>query len=263
MIIIGKYPRPVLIAAALPWEARSVLGSLRMLRSETWNARRLAVAESISGQEVAVLATGMGPAHATAGVSWAIEQVRPAAVVSTGCGGGLDPELQPGDLVVASDIRGDGAEPVPVDEEWARRLRSAADRAGLGARSGPLYSSAAILETAADKRTARSASGALAVEMEAAAIATAARRASLPFAAVRAILDGAETEVVFARDLVAADGRVRPAALVRALLRGRGRTIRELARLATAQRACVRSLTALHAALFREIPLVANPDGVR
>ncbi len=252
-----------MIVAALPWEARTALGSLRAIRSETQPGRRLTDAVSEAGSPVAVLVSGMGRGRAAEAAAWGIERVRPAAVISTGCGGGLDPELRPGDVVVASEVRGEGAGSIPVDEDWTLRLRRAAERAGLGARSGPIYSSGAILDTAASKRAVRSASGAIAVEMEAAAIAAAARRAGLPFAAVRAILDGAETEVVFARDLVAADGRIRPAALARALLRGRGRTIGELARLAAAQRACVRSLNALHAALVLEIPPVANPDGVR
>ena len=253
----------LLLVAALPWEARTALRSLRTIRSETRSAWRLSAAVAEAGPPVAVLVSGMGAGRAAEATAWGIERIRPAAVVSMGCGGGLDPELRPGDVVVASEIRGEGGARTPVDEEWAGRLRRAAERAGLGVRSGPIYSSGAILDTAAAKRAVRGASGAIAVEMEAAAIAAAARCAGLPFAAVRAILDGAENEVVFARDLVAPDGRVRPAAIARALFRGRGRTVRELAGLAAAQRACARSLRSLHVALFREIPPVANPGGVR
>jgi adenosylhomocysteine nucleosidase len=252
-----------LIVAALPWEARTALGSLRAIRSETHADGRLTEGVSETGARIAVLVAGMGPLLVAEAADWAIARSRPAAIVSTGCAGGLDPELRAGDVVVAETIRIANGRGAAVAEEWAQRLRRAAERAGLDARSGPIFSSPAILDTVAAKRAARSASAAIAVEMEAAAIAAAAHRADVPFAAARAILDGAETEVVFARDLVAPDGRVRPAAVARAILRGRRRTIGELVRLAVAQRACARSLRALHAALLREIPPVANPGGVR
>jgi adenosylhomocysteine nucleosidase len=246
----------VMVAAALAWEARTVLRRTVIVHSETGSAGTLVRATTEMGAAVDVLTTGMGPRHAKRALTWALERSRPAAIVSLGCAGALDPALRPGDVVVASQIRVAGSASLEIDGNWGTHLERAAQACGLHAVSGPLLTTPEILAGAADKRQARAESAAIAVEMEAAALGRAAHEAKIPFAAVRAILDVADDELTFARNLVAEDGRLRLPALFAALLRGRGRAVRELRTLAAHRRLCARSLELLSGALFER--LVAN-----
>jgi 4-hydroxy-3-methylbut-2-en-1-yl diphosphate reductase len=105
-----------------------------------------------------------------------------AAVAILGFAGGLRGDLAPGDLVVATEVRGPhGATPVPGAELIAGMLR----RRGLRVHAGPVASRARLVTGAARARLA--ADGALAVDMESAWLAPAA--AGRPLAVVRAIVD--------------------------------------------------------------------------
>lgn len=90
--------------------------------------------------------------------------------------------VRPGDLVVATEVRGPGSTvPCPSAPALATALR----RLGLRVHSGPLYSDGRLATGAA--RRALTATGALAVDMESAALA--AMAAGRPFAVVRAVVD--------------------------------------------------------------------------
>ncbi|HEY3010785.1 MAG TPA: 4-hydroxy-3-methylbut-2-enyl diphosphate reductase [Micromonosporaceae bacterium] len=124
-----------------------------------------------------VVRTGMGPRRAARAA--ALLAGRPVLVA--GVGGGLGPEVRPGDLVVATEVRGpDGARwPCPSAPLLAAELR----RNGLTVHLGPVASRARVV----DGRTRRelAATGALAVDNESAWLA---ERAG-PLAVIRAIVD--------------------------------------------------------------------------
>src|SRR6202044_432479 len=85
------------------------------------------------------------------------------------------------------------------------------------------YSTGAILTsnrvfTVAEKRSAKESTGAIAVDMETAAIAAEAGARGLPFVAIRAVLDEVDDEVVGAA-MADEDGNVRPLAATSYLLR--------------------------------------------
>ncbi|HET7044525.1 MAG TPA: hypothetical protein VFI37_06710 [Gaiellaceae bacterium] len=103
-------------------------------------------------------------------------------VVIAGLCGAVDPSLEPGDLVVASEVRGDGA-----------AIACATDLAAvLGARVGPITSVDRVAGPAV-KRALRS-SGALAVDMESYWLARAA--AGRPVMVVRAVADRVDGRVL-------------------------------------------------------------------
>jgi 4-hydroxy-3-methylbut-2-enyl diphosphate reductase len=147
---------------------------------------RLALRGALPGCRV--LAIGMGPRRAAAaaraaGLSAAMGTAA-GGVLLAGVAGGLDPGLRPGDLVVATEIRAveiralkfgaaqvgavEGAvTPVPSAPQLAGAIR----RLGLPVHLGPVASTPTLTTGAARARLA--ATGALAVEMEAAALAAA------------------------------------------------------------------------------------------
>jgi 4-hydroxy-3-methylbut-2-en-1-yl diphosphate reductase len=116
-----------------------------------------------------VMRTGMGPARSTASAA-ALRRDGPVPVLVAGVGGGLAAELRPGDLVVASEVRG-GAQPVPCPS--APLLAGALRRLGLPVHLGPVVTSPRLAGGVARRELA--ATGALAVDMESAYLAAAAR----------------------------------------------------------------------------------------
>jgi nucleoside phosphorylase len=231
----------IAIFAALQWECRAVLRPLRRVRRV-----RLGAFTGWQGhaaqREVLVVKTGVGVQRAAA----AIEAVGGAQsfqlIVSTGCAGGLAPELRPGDLTLATAITGDGTEGALTTgaAERARALQAAA-AAGLRSVEGPLLCSATVLATVAEKRAA-AAAGAVVVEMEGGVIAARAAAAQVPFLSVRAILDGVDHELHTPGTVIdPVSGAMRPLALARYLATHPGAIV-ELKELQRMQRAARDSL---------------------
>ncbi len=123
-----------------------------------------------------VLRTGMGPRAALRAGPVPVA----GPVLVAGVAGGLTADVRPGDLVVASEVRGPGA-PIPVPS--APELAAALRRLGLRVHVGPIVSVPKAVDGIARRNLA--ASGALAVDMESAYLAPASGR----FAVVRAIVD--------------------------------------------------------------------------
>ena len=131
---------------------------------------------------------GMGPERVAAWLPKLVEAA-PDAVVIAGVAGGVDPSLRPGDVVVASEVR---------DERGRIVLRGAAPlvaelrRMGLRVRTGPMISHDKVVG-GAEARARLAATGAIAVDMESAALVRA--TTGVPTAVVRVIVDTAFTPV--------------------------------------------------------------------
>ncbi len=196
---------------------------------------------TVAGKQFTVIGHGIGHRRARETAIHAFELVpRPEMIIATGVAGALSSGLEPGDLVLADRLL-----ILESDEKIARRVDSirAADLAVAGralTRAGLRYSMGAMLTmdrviSAAEKRLAKSSTGAIAVDMETAAIAAEARTREIPFIAMRAVLDQLDDEVPGV-DILDRDGRVRPLAATSFFVRNPGvflelpRMIRNLAR---------------------------------
>lgn len=161
-------------------------------------------------------------------------------VVSAGACGALGPELSAGDLVVPRVVLGpDG-----------RRWPAAPLRAPAGA--GTLLSVDEVVETASQKSRLWLETGALAVDMESAAILAWASARGVPVAVVRGVSDDAERGIPAA--LAAAvddDGRVRPFRAVTAAL-SRATALGDLMALRAGTEAALKSVAGALAALARD-----------
>jgi 4-hydroxy-3-methylbut-2-en-1-yl diphosphate reductase len=124
---------------------------------------------------------GMGPRRAARSAHLAAEGVGGAVLIAGFCGA-LDPDLEPGDVILASELRGPtGTTPCDDPTILAGTLR----RGGLRVHVGPIASSQRLVMR--ERRRALQRSGALAVDMESAWLAPAAR--SRPLVAMRVVLD--------------------------------------------------------------------------
>jgi nucleoside phosphorylase len=147
-------------------------------------ALRRGTARAAAGH-VTVLRTGMGPKAADRAVREALHDpaLRDAAVLTTGFCAGLAPGMRPGDVVVSDD----GHE--------SEALAAALKAAGHTVHTGTLAESDHVVRGA--ERAALAATGAIAVDMESAAM----RRAALAegarhVAAARVVVDTPEYELV-------------------------------------------------------------------
>lgn len=200
----------IAIFAALQWECRAVLRALRQVRRVNLGGVRCWRAAD-ARREVLVVKTGVGIERAAAAAA-AIDAASFSALIATGCAGGLAPDLQPGDLAVATSVRLNASDHA-TDDALRASASSAARAAGLRMQPGRFLCHATVLATAAQKRAAAD-DGAVAVDMESGAIAAHAAAAGVPCLAVRVVLDGADHELPIPESLMdPAAGRVRPLAL--------------------------------------------------
>lgn len=118
------------------------------------------------------------------------------ALVSWGVAGGLDPRLMAGIVVVPDMVITGNGGIVHVDVQWRaqtlKRLRGCVALA-----TGALVESSRVLGTAGEKLALGESCGAVATDMESAAVAEVARDAGTPFLAIRAILDTAQKALPF------------------------------------------------------------------
>lgn len=163
-----------------------------------------------------VLQSGPGAARAGDAAQRAVG-AGAGLLVSWGLAGGLGAAVPPGTVVLPRRVLSEGAEPVEVDALWHARLSALAT--DLSVDGGDLLTVPAALESPAAKRAAAAATGAVAVDMESAAIGTAAARAGVPFVAARVVIDGCDDALPSGSEsFVDARGNRRTLAAMRASL---------------------------------------------
>jgi len=134
------------------------------------------------GEAAILAANGPGPKLAARAAAVAREKVELTGLVSTGFCGGLDAALQPCDIFVASEVAG-------PDLRFPAKTPAFDGSAGI--KSGVLLSVDRVASDAQEKSELRR-SGAAAVEMEAAGVASKAMEWNIPFFCVRVVTDTAD-----------------------------------------------------------------------
>jgi len=185
----------------------------------------------LNGQDVLLVANGVGWRRAAEAVEAAWTVFRADRVLSIGFCGALDPSLPLSEIVVANCVSA-SARPFPV-------LPVEGSKPAV---SGPICSVDRVITTAAEKQ-ALAARGAIAVEMEAAGVAEKAESLGLPFSCVKVVTDLASEDM--ANDFnkaLRSDGHFATMLIFRDSLRHPGARIPELIRL---QRRCARATRTL------------------
>ncbi|MBQ6622899.1 MAG: 5'-methylthioadenosine/adenosylhomocysteine nucleosidase [Mogibacterium sp.] len=169
---------------------------------------------TIGGSPIVLVKCGIGKVNAARGTQMLIDLFEPAAILNSGIAGGIGPGLHVGDIVIGTefvqhdfdvtafghakgflctDERDDEPTVFRADPEIVRRLRCAAeDLAAAGGRSvheGRIASGDQFIASLEAKAEIAGLFGAVAAEMEGAAIAQTAAYAGVPFAVLRVISD--------------------------------------------------------------------------
>lgn len=151
-----------------------------------------------------ILAAGMGAEAATRGAEKLVASERLSALISAGYAGGLATPALPGTIVI------DTADP-------------GLDACLPAAPRGRIVDATGMVKTPEARAHLAAETGAIAVDMESAAVAQVAARHGLPFAAVRAITDGPDSHLLLDWDRYRdRNGRLRTGAAVLGALRTPG-----------------------------------------
>lgn len=157
--------------------------------------RHAPVGESVHvGNQVYLRIGGIGHENASkAAADFINEEVN--LLVSWGVAAALGNATKAGDLVLAEQILDISGQPYPVQPAALQALKYFSEQAGLTTQSGNITETTGVLATETSKSELHQQTGAIAADMESAAIASAASRAKIPFLAVRVISDDAHTPI--------------------------------------------------------------------
>ncbi|MFC3024332.1 5'-methylthioadenosine/S-adenosylhomocysteine nucleosidase [Vibrio zhugei] len=166
----------------------------------------------INGQDVVLLQSGIGKVSAAVGTAILINEYQPDVIINTGSAGGFDASLTMGDVVISSEVRHHDADVTAFGYEIGQmagqpaayyadeKLMSIADQAiqqseGKHAVRGLICTGDAFVCRQDQQDYIRQHfPNAIAVEMEASAIAQTCHQCGVPFVVVRAISDVANKE---------------------------------------------------------------------
>ena len=148
------------------------------------------------GWVVSLGVSGPGFANAATHAGLLLDDPGPKIKCLIVCGfaGGLDPDLVPGDLLVANQVLRDLEPPLQPDAELLAAANSFC-LPGYIPCMAPLITGDRVLISAAEKRALFAKTPAVAVDMETYGAVTAAEERGIPWLAVRVITDGAQHEL--------------------------------------------------------------------
>ena len=244
--------RRVAVLAASARELAPVRAGLKAIRSRRLGSLPHEIGRS-DAVEMHLLNTGMGLQAALVGAEVVLSAFTVDAVVSTGYVGALG-SAGLGDVIVGThvlDWTTEGARTsFPCDSTLLALARETAARAGGGWSEGPVVTVDNVVCKAEEKQGLARASGAIAVDMESAAIARAAHVVGVPFLLVRAVSDRADEDLPMDFNLwLSPWGRVRGVVY---LLR-RPSSIRALLRMRRHVEYASQNLARFFAALFASL----------
>lgn len=166
-----------LFLVALDCEYRTARGAMTCLGED--NLPRLYAVGRFARRPAALVRLGLGPARAAEGTRWALAHFHPRRVYHLGVAGGLQPGLAPGSLVVGAElVAGNGP-----------TIRAATDFLPRGATVGRIATVESPVFAPEAKASFHERTGAVAVDMESHAVASACAAAGVPLEVIRAIAD--------------------------------------------------------------------------
>ncbi len=176
---------------------------------------------------LAVFPAAARPSTHCAGIGTAAARKASRALIAEGCtallslgmGGGLDPNLNAGAIVIAERIVTADGRSLATENAWRKSLVEVLTGAGDMVSVAPIAGSESVVTSVEAKQNLRRLTGAAIVDMESVGVAEVAAEAGLPFLALRAVADTAGRSVpAWVLRGVGADGGLRPWVVAAGLL---------------------------------------------
>jgi adenosylhomocysteine nucleosidase len=150
-----------------------------------------------AGRAYWLVSTGIGPEAADTAAGAVLSRQRAALVISAGFAGALMPSAAIGDVIVATSVvsgRLDGTwnqagSPIVCEDAVLGAVQTATSDMRVAVWSGPVLSLTTVICRAVEKQHLNRLTGAVAVDMESAAIGKVAHSQGVPFAVVRTVSD--------------------------------------------------------------------------
>ncbi len=178
------------LVIAMKAEAHALFGRGRWKGGDGEGVYTLKGAGGPEGGSINVALSGVGQKRAAAGASLLLQEGADA-LLGLGISGGLSPELKAGDLVLASAVMDEGGEIHGLDKGAVEFASKALDNNGISVRQGPIISTEKPLLDGSAKKKFYQKTGALAIDMESAGLASVAAKKGVPFFIMRAVSDEA------------------------------------------------------------------------
>ena len=169
----------IVLSFALPEESKDIVRLVAEARRSGSTALPI-ITGILAGRQVVIVHSGMGMKSASATVGAFLEKHDPSLWIAAGFGGALAPELRIGDIVAVRNF----SDPAHF-----------AEIASLPVHSGTLITTKEVIETAVQKAGLARHTGAIAVDMETAAIHRLCTARDIPMLAFRAISDTAAQDL--------------------------------------------------------------------
>lgn len=183
-------------------QAMNISDRIRLGKSEAWPGKW-------QGKDIVLVRTGVGKQRAAEATLKTIDQFSPDRLLSIGYAGGLVPQLEVSDLIVAEQIVDvETSAQFSPDQQWLQQAQEVSTPENYKVISGKLVTADKVIHSPQDKKEFGERSSAQAVEMETSAIAKVAIEKKLPFLSVRAISDSVEQEILDSSSFLGSDGEI-------------------------------------------------------
>ena len=226
-------PSSVALVFAIRGEIKPILKESRILSEILMGPTILSKVE-FRGSPLLLCQTGIGLSAAHEGTERLLGHFQPSRILSVGYAGGADPSLKTGDLVIPAEIRSETpTDHFKTDPKGREMLVMLSEEERIPYKIGPLLT---LWKVADGKEKAKwGEKGALAVDMETAAVAAVAAKKKIPFLSLRVIFDTPTDELPFPKETP------RSSNLLPLLLKN-PRAILEIPRFFRMHQACQRNL---------------------
>ena len=222
------------IIGAMGVEIEALAAAMENVQTETFGRIELR-SGTLCGREVVLAKCGVGKVFAAMCAQTMILHCQVDAIINTGVAGTLSDQLSIGDIAVAADvvqhdmdtsplgdpvglISGLDIVHMPADAALAEAVTASIAAAGGKYLCGTIASGDQFIADAAKKSFIRDTFGAIACEMEGAAVGQVCCANGIPFAVIRAISDGGNEESPMDYPTFVKMAAARSAAVVRAAL---------------------------------------------
>lgn len=198
------------IIGALDFEVQALKNLMENAKTEKISSIEY-YSGKINGCETIVASAGVGKVNAAVCAEAMIIRYAPDCVINVGVAGGLSPKLNIGDVAIATAvvehdmdttpvgdpkgfISGIDTVMMPCDGHVSDVMHEAVNRLGINSVRGVIASGDQFIASDAQRQTIISDFDAVAAEMEGASIGHVCTMNSVPFAVLRAISDGANSD---------------------------------------------------------------------